>query len=393
MVPLRRIATGTLASAVGNGAWYTSWALFLTRSVGLSPGQVGVGMTAAGLVGLVCATPVGRLADRVGAREVYAALLGVQAAAALAYLAVGGMGAFVAVACVAEGARSGGGVRNALVLGLCERHDERLAALGSLRSISHVGWAVGAVLGAGIIGVDTRAGYVALLLLNGASYLAYALLVLSVPRVRVAAERRGLGVVRDRPYVTLAGLVGVLALCWAMLSSGLPLWVALHTDAPRSISAVIVVLNSLAIALLQVRVSRAMVSPAAAARGAVLAGGALAVSCLLFAATAGGSGAAVVAVFAAAAVAHTAGELLFVAASWGLSIPLMPPERPGEYQGVFATGEATALMAAPALMTTLVADWGQPGWLVLAGIFLLPAVTAIPVTRWALRTRPAASPA
>jgi hypothetical protein len=40
-----------------------------------------------------------------------------------------------------------------------------------------------------------------------------------------------------------------------------------------------------------------------------------------------------------------------------------------------------------------VADWGQPGWLVLAGIFLLPAVTAIPVTRWALRTRPAASPA
>ena len=56
---------------------------------------------------------------------------------------------------------------------------------------------------------------------------------------------------------------------------------------------------------------------------------------------------------------------------------------------MFATGEATALMAAPALMTTLVAGWGQPGWLVLGAIFLLPAAAAIPVTRWAVRTRPA----
>src|SRR5215216_3650042 len=66
--PLRRLAAGTLLSAVGNGAWYTSWALFLTRSVGLSPAQVGLGMTIAGAVGLLSATPVGWLADRLGAR-------------------------------------------------------------------------------------------------------------------------------------------------------------------------------------------------------------------------------------------------------------------------------------------------------------------------------------
>jgi len=172
-----------------------------------------------------------------------------------------------------------------------------------------------------------------------------------------------------------------------MMSSGLPLWVALHTDAPRSLSAVIVVLNSLAIALLQVRVSRGIGSPAGAARGARLAGVLLAASCLLFAVTAGWGGAGVIAVLVAAGVVHTAGELLFVASSWGLSVPLMPADAAGEYQGVFATGEATALMLAPALMTTLVAGWGQPGWLVLAAIFLAPAAAAVPVTRWALRTR------
>ena len=72
---------------------------------------------------------------------------------------------------------------------------------------------------------------------------------------------------------------------------------------------------------------------------------------------------------------------------------VMPPDAPGEYQGVFATGEATALMFAPALMTTLVAGWGQPGWLVLAGVFLLPAATVIPATRWALRGTDPLTPA
>ena len=58
---------------------------------------------------------------------------------------------------------------------------------------------------------------------------------------------------------------------------------------------------------------------------------------------------------------------------------------------MFATGEAVALMAAPGLMTTLVAGWGRPGWLVLAAIFLVPAAAAVPVTQWALRTRAAAA--
>jgi Major Facilitator Superfamily len=389
--PLRRLAAGTLASAVGTGAWYTSWALFLTRSVGLAPAQVGVGMTIAGLAGLLAATPLGWLADRLGAREVYAALLLVQAAAALAYLAVSGFAAFLAVACVAQAASAGGGARNALVLGLTEREADRLATLGALRSISHVGWALGALAGAVVIGVDTRAGYAAMLALNAASYLVYAVFVIGVPPVGARAELRGLRVVRDRPYLALAGLMGVLALCWAMLSSGLPLWVALHMHAPRAVSAVIVVFNSAAIALLQVRVSRGIVSPRTAAHGAVLSASALAAACVLFALTAGGGGAGVIVVLAVAAVLHTAGELLFVAASWGLSVPLMPADAPGEYQGVFATGEATALMVAPALMTTLVADWGQPGWVVLALIFLAPAAAAVPVTRWALRTRVAPS--
>ncbi|MGZ4278836.1 MAG: MFS transporter, partial [Solirubrobacteraceae bacterium] len=66
---------------------------------------------------------------------------------------------------------------------------------------------------------------------------------------------------------------------------------------------------------------------------------------------------------------------------------------PGEYQGVFSTGEEITLMLAPALMTTLVGSWGRPGWFVLAGIFVVASGAVGPATRWALRTRPVAAAA
>jgi hypothetical protein len=387
--PLSRLAAGTLISAVGNGAWYTSWAIFLTRWIGLSPAQVGLGMTIAGACGVAAATPLGWIADRVGAREMFAGLLALQGLTAGAYALVHGLASFLIVSCLAQAAGSGtGGPRNALVLGLSDP-DARLEALGQLRAISHVGWALGAIAGGAVISIDTEAGYLGLLALNAGTYLAYALLAGSVPRVRVPVRaRRGVRVVRDGPYMSLAGLMGVLALCWAMLSSALPLWVTLHTHAPRAISAVVVLISSVGIAAFQVRVSRGITAPRAAATGTLLSGCALAASCLLFALTAGGGGLTVIVLMVAAAGLHLAGELLFVASSWGLSVPLMPPDAPGEYQGVFATGEAVALMAAPALMTTLIAGWGQPGWVALAFIFLVPGVAAVPVTRWALRTRP-----
>ncbi len=387
--PLRRLAAGTLISAIGNGAWYTSWAIFLTRWIGLSPAAVGLGMTVAGACGVAAATPLGWVADRVGAREMFAGLLALQGVTAGAYAIVHGVAGFVIVSCLAQAAGSGtGGPRNALVLGLSD-HDARLEVLGRLRAISHIGWALGAIVGGAVLSLDSEAGYLGLVALNGGTYLVYALLVCSVPRVEVpVGSRQGLRVVRDRPYMSLAGLLGVLAMCWAMLSSGLPLWVTLHTHAPRAISAVVVLISSVGIAAFQVRVSRGITAPRAAATGTLLSGCALAASCLLFALTAGGSGVTVVVLMVLAAGLHLAGELLFVASSWGLSVPLMPPDAPGEYQGVFATGEAVALMAAPALMTTLVAGWGQPGWVALAVIFLVPAVAAVPVTQWALRTRP-----
>jgi predicted MFS family arabinose efflux permease len=143
--PLRSLAVGALVTSVGNGAWYTAWAVFLTRSVGLSPGEVGLGMTAGGVLGMLLATPVGHLADRLGPREVFLVSLVLQGLGAAAWLAVDGLGAFLVVACVTVGVAQGrGGARNALVVGLAAGEAERIRALGALRVASHLGWALGA---------------------------------------------------------------------------------------------------------------------------------------------------------------------------------------------------------------------------------------------------------
>lgn len=389
--PLRRLGWGSLTTNVGNSAWYTTWAIYLTREVGLSPATVGLGMTIASGVAVALATPVGRLADRVGPREVFAALQLVQALGAAGFLLVHDAWSFTAVACVATTGSAAGGARTALVAGLAEGA-ERLRALASLRMIGHVGWVLGASLGAVVLAVGTRAAFAGLVAFDAATYLAYALVARSVPHVagREGPRPRSASVLRDRPFVALAALMGALSLCWGMLSAGVPLWIAHHTHASTAWGAVIVLVNSAAIAALQLRASRGVATPGQAARRGVVSALALAASCLVFASTAGLGGWAAVVLLLAGGLLHVTGELLFVAASWGLSLGLMRDGAPGEYQGLFAAGEAGAQMAAPILMTTLVAGWGRPGWLTLAALFAGVAAAVPAATRWALVTRPGA---
>ena len=395
---LRPLAAGTLVSAVGNGGWYASWALFVTRVLDLSLAQAGVALTVAGLAGIAAATPLGHLADRVGPREVMVALSIVRALSMGGFLLADGVVGLTVAASLMSAAQQGMvGVKTALVAGLTPPR-ERIGALASLRVLSHAGDAAGAAVGALVIQLDAPAAYTALIGVNAVSFLAYARAAARLPRVpahpRADAGPR-LPALRDGPYVALAAICGVLTLCWAMVSTALPLWVAGHTEAPRATSGVIVVVSSIAIAALQVRATRAAARPAAAARAAVVSGAALAAACVLFAAASGPAAELAALVLLAGGLAHIAGELLFVSASWGLSVPLMPDGSAGQYQGVFATGEAAALAVAPLLMTAVVVGWGQPGWVALAGLFVLATAPAPAITRRALAARapaPAPSP-
>ncbi|MGH3152851.1 MAG: MFS transporter [Streptosporangiaceae bacterium] len=388
--PLAEVHLATLVLAVGSGAWFTCWAIFFTRSVGLTATEFGVGVTVAGLLALVLGSPLGYLADRVGTREVLVCLGLLQGLATLCYLMVSGFWLFLAVSVVAVTVqRVAPGIRVAVISGLTAGPD-RLRSISANRVILNIGLTAGSALGALVLALDNRAAYVALVMTYSAANLAAGALTLRVAHVPSLADqevKRGMRVLRDRPFLVITLLSGVLALNWGVLDTGLPLWINAHTHAPLGTIGIIVAGNAVAVVCFQNRLSRMAEKVASAARVAVYSGAALAAACLLFALTYHRGGLIVIALLLLAAAVLTFGELLYFASAWGLSVGLTSGDAHGEYQSTFATGPATALSFAPVLMTTLVVGWGVLGWLVLAVVFLAGSLPTVPVSRWAVRTR------
>ncbi|NIH88326.1 MFS transporter [Amycolatopsis granulosa] len=387
--PFRVLALGGLVTTAGGGAWYTTWAVYFTTVAGLSAPLVGAGLTVAGGAGLLAATPVGALADRLGPRELLIALIAVDGVSMAAFVFAHHAAVFLAVALVNTTAdRAIAGVRTAYVAELAGEQT-RVAHLARQRVASHLGYTIGAAGGAVCLTLGSPAAFHALIAVDAATSLAYAALLTRVPAVRPAVrERRPRSPVADPAFLAVVSSTGLLSLCWGLVSTALPLWLVRGTHLPPGLAGVVVIVNSLGVALLQVVASRGCTGVRGGAVRAAWSGAALAVACLLFAATSGGSGVLAAGLVLLAAAAHLAGELWFIAAKWALTLDLTPPGATGRYQGLAASAQAGAQMLSPALMTLLVGAWGQPGWFVLAALFLAAGGVTFPAARWAVRTRP-----
>lgn len=87
----------------------------------------------------------------------------------------------------------------------------------------------------------------------------------------------------------------------------------------------------------------------------------------------------------------TAGELLAMAGSWGISYGLAPEHARGEYLGVYALGAAFSETVGPAATAFLGVREGPPGWLAIAAVFLLSGVAVVPLVARAQAKRAAAA--
>ncbi|GHF39767.1 MFS family permease [Amycolatopsis bartoniae] len=385
--PFRALALGVLVTTAGKGAWFTTWAVYFTTAAGLPVPVVGLGLMLAGGAGLLAATPVGALADRLGPRTLLITLVAVEGVSMAAFVFASHLAVFLVAALVNTTAdRAVTGLSTAYVAQLADERS-RLGHLARQRVASHLGYTLGAAAGAVCLTLHTAAAFHVLIAVNTATSLGYAVLLTRVPSVRPApAPAQKLA--RDPAFLAVAVTTGLLSLCWGLVSTALPLWLVRGTDLPAGLAGVVVMVNSFGVALLQVPAGRGCTSPRRSAARAVWSGAALAVACLLFAATAGGSGAVAIGLVLLAAAAHLAGELWFIAARWALTLDLTPPGATGRYQGLTTSAEAGAQMLSPAVMALLVGTWGLPGWFALAALFLAAGTLTVPATRWALRTRP-----
>ncbi len=394
--PARVLALAQLISSVGDGAYYVSSALYFTLIVGLSPAQVGLGLTVGWAVGSVAGVALGHLADRRGPKGTAVLLALGTAASVSAFLFVSSAVAFVIAACVYACCQCGlGAARQALLAGLIDPV-ERTTFRARLQAMSNAGIAVGAALGGFALAVGTREGYLTVFVIDALSFVAAAVVLRRAPSVAPAPVRTGepsVAVLRDRPYALLALLNMMMLLYMPLFSLVLPLWISQHTAAPSWLVSAMLVLNTASVVVFQVRVARGVTGLRSASRYARYAGMLLFVSCVIFSFSAMSDSAWVAAlVLLAGAALQVVGEMAQAAGSWEIGFGLAPDGKQGQYQGLFGAGTAIARMLGPVLLTSLILIGGAVGWIVLGGLFLLAGTLTVPAVRWAQRTRHATAP-
>ncbi|MFJ5234452.1 MFS transporter [Kitasatospora sp. NPDC088391] len=387
--PRRRLALGGFVNQLGTAAFLATAPLYAMRVIGLSVGQVGVGLGVAGLVGLLAGPPVGHLADRRGPNGVFLVTLLVQAAAMVSLLFAHSFVAFMpAVAVTDLAGASGGAARGPMIRRFGGDEVPRFRAY--LRSLAFLASTFGALAAGAVIQWDSASVYRALILANALTFVGCAAVVLRLPRLEPLPASPGSDrrlALKDRPYLAFVVLDGFLWVQGEVITYALPLWVVLHTGAPRWFTGVALAVNTVLVVLLQVRTGRGVTGGRAAGRATRRAGVAFLVGMAVIAVAPGLPGWAAAAVMTAGVAVHTVGSLWHAAGSMELRFRLAPAHAQGQYSGVFGVGMGLCYTVAPALLGLLCLGWGAPGWLVVGGLFVAAGAAMPFVVRWAGRSR------
>ena len=370
--PGRRLRIVGFVDALGSGLFLPLAVIYLTRVVGLSSAQVGLGLGISGALA-VAATPLaGALVDRRDPRLVVLGCFALSAAAYVGYMAVHSFLAFLVVAVAAQCAsRMDRPAVTALVVS-ASPPQERVQALAWQQTMRNCGYGIGGLLAGAALLARGRLGFDVVLAGNAVSYLVAGGLVCTLDRVpprSADADRAGFGrVLRDARYMRLALLNVAGGLHDSMLRVAMPLWLITRTAAPTATAGPLFALNTMLVVAFQLRVSRAAntsrglrrayritaVAFLVAAVGFLLAGGLPAVpaTCLL----------------ASGLIALTVAEQHNTATETIVSVGLAPDALRGRYLSIFKTSMAMQQAVGPVLVTLALVHLGRGGWIVMAGI-------------------------
>jgi len=151
--------------------------------------------------------------------------------------------------------------------------------------------------------------------------------------------------------------------------------------------AVLLIANTAAVALFQVRLSRRADSVEAGARALVRGAWWIAAGFAVVALADRGTRWVAVAVLVVGSLVHVVGEMIGSGGQWGLQMGLAPHERQGQYQGFAGLGFSVLAVVAPPVVTYLCVGLGETGWFVLAAFMVVIALVSVPAARWALASR------
>lgn len=382
----RTLVLVTFIDSIGTGLFLAGAAIFFVRSIGLTAGQAGLGLSVGGAAGLAATVPTGVLGDRLGPRRLLVLFQMWRAACLVALVFVSGIVSFAVVAALMAIAETATPSLTQAVVASTAGGESRVRNMAILRSTRNIGFSVGAVLAAPLIAAGSAAAFSAILLTDALSFVVAALILARIPLTRVAAVRphagflRVLGSFRDWRYAGLASLNGVLTLHMTILVFGIPLWLIHATSAPVGLAAVLMVLNTVMAVVLQVPFSKHVTVSGGAPRVLRLAGVMLAGCSVAIAAAAYASPVFAAALLVLATTLMSLGEIWQSAGAWELSYRYADPGREVQYLAVFSLGAAAQDVFGPVLVTAVVIGAGTAGWLGLAAFFLVATALVGPAT-------------
>jgi predicted MFS family arabinose efflux permease len=364
------------ATQTARGSFVGIWAV---QALGASSLQLGITFSCAALLAAVTAYAAGHVSDGIGRKPIMLAAAGIQVLVSLALVQVGqrvGLGlVLVVVAGAAEAMVLA--TDQALLTDVADpgRRDEAFAAG---RALSNLGFALGPLLGAGLVYLGWRALFAGCAVLGAIALLAtWRLIPMRGAHAPAAPPtRRSWRVIGgDRVFLLVLGATFLAALVYVTYETVLPISLTQSHGVSPSAWGVLLVINPLLVALLQVRVSAAGRRIPAGMRLA-LAMAMMGLPFLLLSRTAA------LAAVALMLAVFVLGEMLWAPTAQAAVARLAPGDLRGAYFGAFATTFPVAFAISPLVCLQVRAARGDAAmWLVVAVLALAAAVAYLAAAR------------
>jgi MFS family permease len=389
----RMYLLAALINVYGTGLIFTAMTLYALRVVHLSAVRSGLALTIAGLVGLLSAMPIGRLADRRGPRDVsrLALLLLGTAAASYVFFAHSFV-SYLIVAIVDGSALSASSTASVALLRRVGANDATTFR-SQASAVLNLGMSLGIATCGVAIELNTVTAYRALFLGNAVSCLIGAAVLSRLPKYEPlpgAHEESPFAALKDRAFVAYTALSGAMYMQYMVLALLLPVWVVFHTNAPRWSVSAFVIVNTLLVVLFQVRVGKTVKTIRQGGIAYRRAGVIFLVSCSAMGLATGLPAWGALLLLAGAVIVHTYGELWHASGMYALDFGLAPPHAQGQYQGLVGMGNFAGQALSPFVLIGVVLSGGRLGFVLLGAWLALLGLAGPAVARWGERTRPPA---
>lgn len=372
---LRALLAMQMVSSLGRCVFFACTAIYFTQLVHLEVRQIGLALTCAGAAGVVSSYLAGVLSDLISARRLPAVALVLEGTSLLCLTWATSITAFTVLAVVQVAMNRGGATARQTLVARLFRGPGRTQARSQVRVATNLGIALGGAAAAGVLAASNQTVFRVGFSLAAAMYFLAAWTSRRIPADQVARHSqtelrpgRGPSVWRDQRYLLLAGLQGVVVTSYSLLETAVPIWVVTQTEAPPVTVSGILMINTAVVVVLQVRLSRGLEEPAAAARAFWVAGILVGLGCGAYFVAAGLPAVGAVVALLLAVFIQSLGEVLFAGAGFSMSFELADSARVGAYQGVYGVGSAAGYMLGPAAVTAAITA-GAVGWGALATLY------------------------